>query len=132
MKELSGSCLCGKVNISIQDDFEYLANCHCSECQKFSGSDYASVGGLSSAKFKITSGDDYITYFSKTEETDVAFCSVCGSSLFSRKKTGQKHNIRLGVLDDTPSNRPSVHIYTSAKAGWHTICDDLPQFETTP
>ena len=97
MKNLSGSCLCGKVVIHIPDDFEYMGNCHCSECRKFSGSDYASVGGLDSSKFKIISGDSDITYFHKTEETDLAFCSFCGSSLFTRKNKSHKHNIRLGI-----------------------------------
>ena len=132
MKNLSGSCLCGKVRIQVPDDFKYMGNCHCSECRKFSGSDYASVGGLDSSKFKIIDGESDITYFKKTEETDLAFCSVCGSSLFSRKNTGHRHNVRLGILNDIPANKPTFHIFTGSKAEWNNICDDLPQFEEGP
>ena len=132
MKTLSGTCLCGKVKIQIPDDFEYMGNCHCSECRKFSGSDYASVGGLDSSKFRIVTGESDITYFHKTEETDLAFCSFCGSSLFSRKNKGKKHNIRLGILNDAPAKKPGFHIFTGSKAEWSNICDDLPQFEEGP
>ncbi len=132
MKNLSGTCLCGKVKIQIPDEFEYMGNCHCSGCRKFSGSDYASVGGIDSSKFKIVSGEGSITYFHKTEETDLAFCSVCGSSLFARKNTGKKHNIRLGILNDVPTKKPAFHIFTDSKAQWNNIFDDLPQFKEGP
>ena len=39
MKQLEGTCLCGKVKIQTPDDFDYMGNCHCSECRKFSGSE---------------------------------------------------------------------------------------------
>ena len=132
MDFLTGSCLCGRVTLRVPDDFEYMGNCHCSECRKFSGSDYAAVGGIDSAKFELTNGADNVSYYRKSAETDVAFCSTCGSSLFSRKRTARKHNIRLGILDDAPSARPAFHIHTASRSSWSTICDDLPQFEHAP
>jgi len=132
MKTLSATCLCGSIRIEIPDEFEYMGYCHCSECRKFSGSDSASVGGLDSSKVKIKTGNENITYYHKTEETDLAFCSICGSSLFTRKKRGGKHNIRLGILNDTPTQKPSFHIFTGSKAKWENICDSLPQFEEKP
>lgn len=109
-----------------------MGNCHCSECRKFSGSDYASVDGIDSSKIEIIRGAESITYYHKTEESDLAFCSVCGSSLFTRKNMGKKHNIRLGILNDTPTNKPAFHIFTGSKAGWNEITDELPQFEEDP
>ncbi|NER82836.1 MAG: GFA family protein [Leptolyngbya sp. SIO1D8] len=128
MKKLEGSCLCGKVKIQVPDEFEYMGNCHCSECRKFSGSDYASVGGIDSSKFQFIDGEEYVSYYHKIEETDLAFCSHCGSSLFTRKVLGKKHNIRLGILDETPTNKPSFHIFTGSKAPWLEITDGMQQF----
>lgn len=132
MRKLTGSCLCGKVKIEVPDEFEFIGNCHCTECRKFSGSDYAAVGGLASDKFAFTAGEEFVTYYAKTEETDVAFCSCCGTSLFSRKNQGKKHNIRLGILDDVPSQSPNFHIFTTSKSPWYEIGDDFPQFEARP
>lgn len=132
MKMLHASCLCGAVSLRLPDRFDYMGNCHCSECRKFSGSDYASVGGLDGDKVEIAKGGDAIARFQKSEETSLAFCRHCGSSLFSQKRSSGKINLRLGVLDEAPSQRPGFHIFVGSKAPWLRIGDDCPQFETRP
>lgn len=63
MKQLTASCLCGAVALSLPDRFDYLGNCHCSECRKFSGADYAPVGGLDGDKVTVTRGEEAISRF---------------------------------------------------------------------
>ncbi|MNQ98593.1 Glutathione-dependent formaldehyde-activating enzyme [compost metagenome] len=109
-----------------------MGNCHCGECRKFSGSDYASVGGLDGDKVEVVKGSNAIARFQKSEETSLAFCRHCGSSLFSQKRSSGKINLRLGVLDEAPSQQPGFHIFVGSKAPWHRIGDDCPQFETRP
>lgn len=132
MKELHASCLCGAVALTLPDQFDYMGNCHCSECRKFSGGDYASVGGLDGNKVTIIKGEEAISRYRKSAETTLAFCRHCGSSLFSQKSSSGKINLRLGVLDDVPSQRPAFHIFVGSKAPWHQIGDDCPQFDTHP
>ncbi len=132
MKYLTGSCICGQVEFKIPDEFPLMGNCHCTECRKFSGSDYAAVGGVDSDNFEFTKGEDKVSYYAKSEETDLAFCSNCGCSLFSRKNSGHKHMVRLGTLNEVPSQRPSFHIFTCEKAPWNEIGDGLKQFEKGP
>jgi hypothetical protein len=132
MSLLKGSCLCGEVAIEVPDEFEYMGNCHCSQCRKFTGSDYSSVGGISSLKVSFPKGEECISTYSKSDETELAFCKCCGSSLFSRKISGGKHNIRLGILDSAPAHKPSFHIYVDSKAPWFDIRDDLKQFKNGP
>nr|WP_086939408.1 GFA family protein [Thaumasiovibrio occultus] len=132
MTMLKGSCLCRKVQIEVPDDFEYMGNCHCSECRKFTGADYSSVGGLSSDKFRFTAGEEFVAVYRKSEDTELAFCQCCGSSLFSRKLKTHKHNIRLGILDSPPTHAPSFHIFVASKAPWNDIADGLPQFAQGP
>ncbi|MGY3903887.1 GFA family protein [Aeromonas lusitana] len=132
MKMLHASCLCGAVKLRLPDSFDYMGNCHCGECRKFSGSDYASVGGLDGDKVEVMQGGDAIARFQKSEETRLAFCRHCGSSLFSQKLSSGKINLRLGILDDVPSQQPGFHIFVGSKAPWHRIGDDCPQFETRP
>ncbi|MDX7876680.1 GFA family protein [Aeromonas veronii] len=132
MKELHASCLCGAVALTLPDQFDYMGNCHCSECRKFSGGDYASVGGLDGNKVTIVKGEETIGRYRKSAETTLAFCRHCGSSLFSQKSSSGKINLRLGVLDDVPSQRPAFHIFVGSKAPWHQIDDDCPQFDTRP
>ena len=41
-------------------------------------------------------------------------------------------NIRLGILDDEPNVKPTLHVYGESRARWHEIADTLPRFETIP
>jgi hypothetical protein len=36
-------------------------------------------------------------------------------------------HVPLGTLEDTPSIRPTAHIFVGSKAPWFEITDDLPQ-----
>lgn len=132
MKHLSGSCLCGKVTIQITDKFDFVGYCHCSGCRKWSGSAFATGGLVDADGFKVTSGERYISYYRESEETDLGFCNNCGASLFSKKLKLGKHIVRLGILDETPTQRPNVHIFTASKAPWFEITDQLDRFDELP
>ncbi len=132
MNKLTGSCLCGAVEFRVVDDFDYVGNCHCSECRRFTGSDYSSAGGVSADKFSLVKGEDSIRYYEKSPATTLAFCQVCGSSLFSIKSDTGRFNVRLGVLQDAPSKKPGFHISVGSKAPWLEIHDDLVRFPAHP
>ncbi|OOE84304.1 ADP-ribosylglycohydrolase [Salinivibrio sp. PR6] len=132
MSTLSASCLCGGVRLTLPDTFLYMGNCHCSECRKFTGADYSSVGGIEAEKVAVTAGQDHLRYYEKSAETVLAFCGQCGSSLFSHKINKGVFNIRLGILDTAPQCAPNFHIHTASKAPWHTPNESLKQFEHGP
>ncbi len=131
MEVLKGSCLCGKVKLEVADEFKYMGNCHCSECRKFTGSDYSSAGGVALDKLIVIEGAEHIQTYQKSANTELSFCRYCGSSLYSKKNNGIL-NIRLGILDDTPADKPSFHIFVGSKAPWNDITDELKQFEAEP
>ncbi len=96
MKELHASCLCGAVALTLPDQFDYMGNCHCSECRKFSGENYASVGGLDGNQVTIVKGEEAVGRYRKSAETTLAFCRRCGSSLFGRKSSSGRIDLHLG------------------------------------
>lgn len=132
MTYLTGSCLCGSIKIRVSDRFQFIGYCHCSECQKWSGSAFATGGLVNSEDFEITSGEESVSRYQVSGETDLYFCSTCGASLFSEKPKLGKHVVRLGILDDTPTQRPNVHIFTASKAPWFELTDQLDRFEQLP
>ena len=132
MDKLRGSCLCGAVQYQIPDQLQYAAYCHCSECRRFSGSAFSAVGGVARDYLEINSGEELIKYFKKTEASNMAFCSVCGSSLFAEKPLKGLVHLRLGTLMDCPSLKPQAHVFVGSKAPWFEITDQLPQFEGLP
>ncbi|RZI82944.1 MAG: GFA family protein [Rubrivivax sp.] len=128
-KQLKGGCLCGAVEYSVPDAFEYARFCHCSECRRFSGSAFSAFGGLPKASFKVTKGADSIKHYAKSEQSVLGFCEHCGSSLYADKPLRGMLHLRLGTLRDAPSLKPRSHVFVGSKAPWFDIKDGLAQYE---
>ena len=129
---LMGSCLCGRVEISVPDRFSYFGSCHCSQCRKFSGSAFSAVAGIPFEDFDVVSGEGEIKYYVKSETGTLAFCANCGSSLFGKRSDIKMIHLRAGILDDVPSQQLTYHVCTGSKAPWYNITDSLKQYEGLP
>jgi hypothetical protein len=127
-RKLNGECLCGTVCYEVEDDFRYSLNCHCSNCRRATGSAFKPFAGIERAKLRITAGADQLLIFGNQSAHD-AHCGKCGSLLYSLVREAEFVHVTLGTLVDTPSIRPSAHIFVGSKAAWHAITDDLPQHE---
>ena len=125
---LSGGCLCGAVQYSVQDEFEYALNCHCSQCRRATGAAFKSFAGIERTKLHINKGQDQLLIFGEPMAHDIR-CKRCGSFLYSVVRDGQYVHVTLGTLMDTPTIRPTAHIFVGSKASWHTITDNLPQHD---
>lgn len=71
--DLKGSCNCGQVEYLAKDAFEFVDNCHCSQCRKFSGSAFSTVGRLSEDDFRIVKSESVITRYVVSDETTRVF-----------------------------------------------------------
>lgn len=132
MKHLSGSCLCGKVAVQVADKFGFVGYCHCEQCRKWSGSAFATGALVDADDLRVTSGEELVSWYRQSGETELAFCSNCGASLFSKKPQAGKFILRLGILDDAPTQQPNVHIFAASKAPWFEITDQLARFDELP
>ena len=125
---LTGKCRCGAVRYEVSDAFLYAANCHCSGCRAATGSAFKSFAGIEREKLMITEGLDDLAVFGAQDLNDTR-CGACGSFLYSVVREGAFVHVCLGSLVDTPTIRPTQHIFVGSKAAWFEITDDLPQFE---
>jgi hypothetical protein len=128
---LRGGCLCGAVQYTVEDAFEYAMNCHCSQCRRSTGSAFKPLAGIARDKLRVTRGGDAIAIFGEAEGHD-AHCKTCGSLLYSVVRDGAYVHVAMGSLTDAPAIRPSMHIFVGSKADWYEITDDLPQFVAFP
>jgi len=131
MKKLKGQCLCGAVRFTVGDAFRYALNCHCSQCRRATGAAYKPFAGIERSKLKLVAGTRRLLKHGEARNYD-ARCGACGSFLYSVVRGGEYVHVNLGALSDTPSIRPTAHIYVGSKAPWHAITDDLPQHEELP
>lgn len=125
---ITGSCHCGAVKYEVPGRLLRFVNCHCDDCRKFSGSAFASIVVAESEGFRVVAGADYVATYASSPPKRRCFCRQCGTHLyaFSENRPGMVI-LPAGPLDADPGLRPDVHIWTSAKAPWHEILDDLPR-----
>ena len=123
---LHGRCRCGTVRYEVPDAFLYATNCHCADCRAATGAAFKPLAGIEAEKVRLTLGQEKLLIYTTGPNSDVR-CAVCGSYLYARVGSRLVH-ISLGTLCDTPSIRPTEHIFVESKAPWFTIADDLPQY----
>jgi hypothetical protein len=129
--QLQGACLCRAVGYQVADAFEYALNCHCSNCRRATGSAFKPFAGIAADRMTVVQGKDRVMRYGDASAHD-CHCRRCGSLLYSLVRGGAFVHVTLGTLLDTPSIRPSAHIFVGSKAPWFTICDGLPQFDGFP
>src|SRR5215831_13171664 len=117
---LRGRCLCGSVEYAVADEFSYALNCHCSQCRRATGTAFKSFAGIEREKLRVTQGGNALLIFG-AELTHDARCKTCGSLLYSVVREGQYAHVTLGTLTDSPSIRPTAHIFVGSKAPWFSI-----------
>jgi hypothetical protein len=128
-RDLAGQCLCGAVEYQVKDEFVYALNCHCSNCRRATGAAFKPFAGLPRDKLRVTKGDDALLIFGDEAANHDVRCRRCGSFLYSIVREGAYAHVTLGTLVDSPSLRPTAHIFVGSKAPWFTITDDLPRHD---
>jgi hypothetical protein len=127
---IKGSCLCGAVSFEIQGPLHSARYCHCTNCRKFSGTEYAAWALARTDQIVVSPAVPNVTKFNSGGGLRV-FCSACGSPLwYEPAGRPQFRGIPLGAIDVGAVAKPAMHVWTRSKVAWGSISDDLPQFET--
>ncbi|MCX7172665.1 MAG: GFA family protein [Proteobacteria bacterium] len=123
-KPITGGCLCGKIRYAIDQPVEKIIACHCTHCQKISGSGASFNTPVPSSAFKITAGTP--KFFADTPDSGNImhryFCGDCGSSIYSqRTKTPEMVVLKVGTLDDSNGMKLVMNIWTKSARPWMHI-----------
>ncbi len=123
---LKGACLCGGVEYEVSDP-EAMGYCHCTRCQRWTGSSLAGVV-VAEENFTFTKGEDLVSTY-ESEFAPRNFCSNCGSSIYD--DLGGKYFVAAGLMRELDMS-PQFHLQVAYKAPWHAIGDEAPQFAEAP
>jgi hypothetical protein len=130
---LTASCLCGGVEIEVSGKVGPLVYCHCTRCQKASGTAFGANVNVRRKYWQILSGEDLIREFESSPGVHRAFCSRCGSPVYSRRDSDPElFRLRVGLVNEDPGRRCLAHFWVGSKAPWFEITDSCPQFERGP
>ena len=127
----SASCLCGEIQFQIQGQITDIIHCHCSKCRKSSGTAYATNGFVLLKDFRLQQGQALISSYATSDTSKKYFCSQCASPLYSQSDSDPlRIRLRLGLLDNDISERPSSHNFVTSRANWDQFNDRLPHYKT--
>lgn len=129
-----GRCLCGQVSWVARARPVRMAQCHCKDCQRFSG-----TGHISNAMFRqddVTVSGETSQHSVETDSGNTAtrhFCSTCGSRVFgfTTLRPGII-GIMAGTADDNSWFEPEAVVYTKRRPAWDITREDIPNFEAMP
>ena len=127
---LTGGCLCGGVRFEVTEPLRDAGYCHCTRCQRRTGTALSVSGGVVPGSLRVLSGEELITDYRPSDGFVKVFCGACGSALWSRHpENPDVIAIRLGVFDRDPGVRPSWRQFVAYAAEWEPIPDDgVPRF----
>lgn len=136
MSKIKGSCLCGSVSYESSSEPLMVATCHCTHCQKQSGSAFSvniavpkesvSLSGESLREFEDTGTASGVPMLRK-------FCSACGSPILSEVlAAGGMNFIKAGTLDDNSWVVPGAEIWCDSRVDWGTVSAEAPKMPANP
>jgi hypothetical protein len=116
-----GGCACGRIRYRCDAEPIYHLICHCRDCQRASGSAFATVVFVPSDSFKLA-GDEphYHTVRSDSgSPMQRGFCRECGSPLLIKKPERPYLTLlQAASLDDPELFKPALEIFTSRAQHW--------------
>lgn len=130
---LEGGCGCGAVRYRIADEPILVNNCHCSLCQRQTGTGSAVNAFIESDRLEHLSGElsrhEVLTGSGGTQT--IVRCASCGTPLWSHyPRIGEKAAaVRVGTLDDPSAIRPDAAIYVADRPSWAPLPQGIPAFE---
>ena len=123
---LTGACLCGGVRFEVTEPLVSASYCHCTRCQRRTGTAASAQGRVAPGSLRVTSGEELIRAYDPGDGGFLKlFCSQCGSALWSRSpEDPEVMSVRLGILDSDPGIRPSYRQFVAYAAPWEPLPDD--------
>lgn len=128
----TGGCLCGKIRYTLKAEPALTVVCHCTHCQKASGSAFSTNLVLQRADIEF-SGGDIAAYDDKADSGNTlkrSFCPKCGSSIMS-ESSGRPGAavLKAGSLDDPSKIKPAMQIWTRSAQPWVKLEGEMASME---
>ena len=131
----TGGCQCGELRYEVVGTPRKLVVCHCTDCQRQSGSAFGMTLLVNEADFRLTQGEvkTFVSTSAAGRAKLGAFCPRCGTRIYHKPEWRPGTvSVKPGTLDDTSGLKPDMHIWISSKQPWVTIPDRVETHDTNP
>jgi len=130
---LEGGCTCRTVRYRMLTAPLFVHCCHCTWCQRESGSAFALNALIEADRVELLAGSVVVvdTPSNSGKGQRVARCPACRVAVWSNYAgSGDAIRfVRVGTLDQAWRIKPDIHIYTSTRQPWLLLPADVPASE---
>jgi hypothetical protein len=128
-----GGCLCGAVRYRVTDAPARTTVCHCTFCQRRTGSAFAFMAYFKQEHVEIISRT-LKTYEHRSDESNrslrIDFCPNCGTTVAMTVETlPGKRGIAGGTFDDPSWLQVQRHTWLRSAQPWIVVPPGVEQFE---
>jgi hypothetical protein len=121
--KVDGSCHCGAIAFEAEIDPARVRICHCSDCQKLSGTAFRVVAACDEADFQLLRGTPklYVKTAESGRRRQQAFCGECGSPLYATSDEppgNRKLGLRAGILSQFAALTPQRQFWHRSALPW--------------
>ena len=124
---IEGSCHCGAVRYEYVGKFGTITICHCADCRQLQGTGVVAAPA-DARTLRWTAGQELITEYASSADKLRAFCSRCGTPLYSRRpQAPDMLRLRMGSIRTPVDATPTAHIFCHDLPPWAALDDVLPR-----
>jgi len=131
--ERTAACACGQLSITFSGKPKMVIACHCSKCQRRTGSVLGVSAYFSDDLIAAQTGESRL--FVKTGDsgktTTRQFCPTCGSTVFWQADFLANHTgVAVGAFADPNFPEPAISAWEMSKHAWLTLPEQWPCSDT--
>jgi len=132
--KIEGGCLCGKVRYSADAEPIFMGVCHCTNCQKGTGTAFNLVVALPKPAVGVQGTlKTYEGHGDTGKATYRRFCPECASPVIEEAEVmPDVVMIPAGTLDDKGWFKPTMEIYCDSAQPWVSLGGDRQRFPKMP
>lgn len=127
---LAGGCSCRHVRYRLLSGPLFVHCCHCTWCQRESGSAFALNAMIEADRVQLLAGDVEVvdTPSASGKGQMIARCPQCRVALWSNYAGAGAavRFVRVGTLDEAGRLPPDIHIFTASKQPWVLLPAGMP------
>jgi hypothetical protein len=129
-ESFEGKCTCGFVRYRMTSRPLFVHCCHCTWCQRETGTAFALNAMIESERVEILAGEPVAidTPSNSGKGQKISRCPKCHIAVWSNYAGAGAavRFVRVGTLLEPGRLPPDIHIFTSTKQPWVVIPPDMP------
>lgn len=128
-----GGCLCGSVRYRVKGQPARVSVCHCTDCQRRTGSAFAVVAHFNDENVEMTGGPLSFHEYRSNEShrwIRLQFCPRCGSTVtLTAEQSPGVRTVSGGTFDNPGWFTIERHVWTRSAVRWMAYPPGIATFE---